>query len=248
MGAATLKLGQVRYKDVTLTKTVDLSVIIPARNEGLRKTLKKLYYSLNALSISYEVIVVNDGSNDDTEKVVKIPDIKIIQHSHCKGITAAFKTGAKISRGSIVMLCPADIYDFSFIKSAIHFSQKYDIVSISKRHPKSIVIGYNRWRWLLSNGYQRLVNLFFGNLGTCTDTHYIKFYNGIILREILEKSKIHGPVGETELILLARDVGATFFELPARIIHEKDNSKTSIIMILQTLAELLMLRIQRRVT
>jgi glycosyltransferase involved in cell wall biosynthesis len=227
------------------TELVDLSIIIPSRNEELRlpKTLDILYDSLKLLHISYEVIVVNDGSNDHTNKVAKIPSVKTLNHSHSKGITAAFRTGARFSRGRIVMLCPADIDNFDFLKEAMQSSQEFDVISISKRHPKSIVIGYTRWRWLLSNGYQRLVNLLFGNLGICTDTHYIKFYRGRMLRPILEKIKLDGPVGETELMLRARDTGATFFELPAKIIHEKDNSKTSILMILRTIGELLMLRI-----
>jgi len=245
--STNLKFDQVEQDEANRTKTVDISVVIPARNEETRlpKTLNKLCISLDALCVSYEIIVVNDGSNDDTGQVIRIPDIKIIHHSHGKGITAAFKTGAKRSKGIVVMLCPADIDDFDFLRSGITFSQKYDVISISKRHPKSIVLGYNRWRWFLSNSYQRLVNLFFGNFETCTDTHYIKFYNGKILRSIIEKSKIDGPVGETELMLLARDAGATFSELPAKIIHEKTDSKTSVIMILRTLGELLKLRIFR---
>jgi len=212
----------------------------------LPKTLKKLLNKVKLLNISYEVIVVNDGSNDNTVKVAKIPGVKIINHSHNKGITAAFKTGAHFSHGQIVMLCPADIDNFDFLKDAIQASKKFDIISISKRHPKSIVIGFTRWRWLLSNSYQRIVNLFFGNLGICTDTHYIKFYRGRILRPILDKINHNGPVGETEIMLRAQDAGATFFELPAKIIHDNHNSKTSTIMILRVLCELLILCIHRR--
>lgn len=43
---------------------------------------------------------------------------------------------------------------FSFLDDAKIALQKYDIVSVSRRHPESIVIGYDRWRQLMSNTYQ----------------------------------------------------------------------------------------------
>jgi len=231
------------------TASNELSIIIPAKNEEIRlpKTMIKLNNILKTLSISHEIIVVNDGSTDNTEEVARLLGAKVVNHSQTQGITAAFKTGTRSSNGGIVMLCPADISDFSFFREALKASKQFDVVSISKRHPKSKVVGYTRWRWFISNGYQRIITLMFGDLGTCTDTHYIKFYRGNVVRSILKKSKFDGPVGETELMLHARDSGCTFFEIPAKIIHKKNNSKTSLLLIFKTIIELLKLRIYKTV-
>jgi glycosyltransferase involved in cell wall biosynthesis len=228
------------------TEIIDLSVVIPAKNESLRlpRTIKMLTNSLNLLQISHQIIVVDDGSDDRTAAVAKINGTKVIRHSQNHGITAAFKTGAKFSTGSVIMLCPADICNFDFLEEAWQASKKFDVISVSKRHPRSIVIGYTPWRWSLSNGYQFLINLFFGNIGTCTDTHYIKFYRSSVLKPILEKTKCFGPIGETEIMLHARKAGATFFEVPAKIIHKNTNSKTSIKLVLQTIVQMLRLRIR----
>lgn len=241
-------LKSISFPDENCPKVkVDLSIVIPAKNESLRlpNTLENLTNSLESLQISHEVIVVNDGSNDKTAIVAKIYGAKVIHHSQNKGITAAFKTGAKHSIGSTIMLCPADINNFDFLEEAWQACQKFDVISVSKRHPRSTVIGYTPWRWSLSNGYHFLVNLLFGNIGTCTDTHYIKFYRSKILKPILKKTKFYGPVGETEIMLHARKTGATFFEVPAKIVHKNAHSKTSIKLVFQTIGQMIVLRIRK---
>jgi dolichyl-phosphate beta-glucosyltransferase len=230
------------------TTACDLSVVIPAKNEEdrLPNTLQEVTQRLHALGVTYEIIVVNDGSHDKTANLARLYGARVVNHSRSKGIAAAFRSGARISRGEAVMLCPADICDFSFLAEATKSSRFFDVVSVSKRHPKSLVVGYGRWRWFLSNSYQRCVQSLFGKLEICTDTHYIKLYNRKVLFDILDKCRLDGPVGETEIMLYARDAGCTFFEVPARIIHNGNGSKTSFALILQTMSELLRLYLHRR--
>jgi hypothetical protein len=238
----------VNGKSDHATSVYDLSVVIPARNEEdrLPDTLEELTQRLDVLGMTYEIIVVNDGSQDKTAALAKSHGARVISHSHGKGIAAAFRSGARVSRGETVMLCPADICDFTFLPEAARSLRFFDVVSVSKRHPQSVVVGYGRWRWLLSNGYQRCVQSLFGRLEICTDTHYIKLYNREVLLDILDKCRLDGPVGETEIMLYARDAGCTFFEVPARIIHNGNGSKTSFALVLQTISELLRLYLHRR--
>jgi glycosyltransferase involved in cell wall biosynthesis len=228
--------------------TCDLSVVIPAKNEEARLlgTLQQIIHRLGTLGVSYEIIVVNDGSHDKTAKLAKLCGARVVNHLRSKGIAAAFRSGARVSRGEAVMLCPADISDFSFLAEAAKGSQLFDVVSVSKRHPRSVVVGYDRWRWFLSNGYQRCIQSLFGKSEICTDTHYVKLYNRRVLRDILNKCTLDGPVGETEIMLYARDAGYTFFEVPARIVHDGNGSKMSFALILQTVNELLRLYLHRR--
>jgi hypothetical protein len=152
--------------------------------------------------------------------------------------------GAAQANGEVVMLCPADIENFGFLKTALSASRAYDVVSISKRHPQSEVIGYNRWRWFLSNNYHRVITLLFGDLKETSDTHYIKIYNLEMLKRFLPTCVINGPVGETELMLRARTKGCTFYEVPATIKHNRQHSKTSPKLVVKTTTELLRLRLQ----
>jgi dolichol-phosphate mannosyltransferase len=226
----------------------DLSIIIPAKNEyhRIEKTITNLVTTLDNLSIISEIIVVDDGSVDQTPAVANSLGINVITNSENHGIAGAFREGVKHSSGKVVMLCPADIEDFTFLEKAFAASESFEVVSISKRHRDSIVIGYSPWRWFMSNTYQKIVDILFGSLHSCNDTHYIKLYNGELLRSIIGLCRINGPVGETELLLHARDKGCNFFEVPAKIIHKNNNSKTSFTLILRTMSELLTLFVIRK--
>jgi dolichyl-phosphate beta-glucosyltransferase len=236
------------YNSIINPNTYRLSVIVPAKNESRRigRTLQDLHQTLCALHVPYEIIVIDDGSTDETARVAKLNGVRVITHKKNMGIAAAFRSGARASFGEVVMLCPADIDNFGFLSDAMYASKHFDVISISKRHSESIVVGYSTWRWLMSNGYQKLVDLLFSTSKYCTDTHYIKFYNGSMIRNVLDKCTINGPVGETELMLCAKDAGSSFYEIPAKIIHNVHNSKTSKKMVLQTIRELIILRIRRR--
>lgn len=81
----------------------ELSIVIPAKNE--EQSLKLLLPELVKCYPAAEIIVVNDGSTDDTVKVCKENGTKVITHTHSKGNGASIKAGArKASRNTIVFM------------------------------------------------------------------------------------------------------------------------------------------------
>lgn len=85
-----------------------ISIIIPAFNEegGIEKTIAEVRKYLNQ---DYELIVVNDGSEDNTGQILqKITDIKVINHSRNCGYGAALKSGIKKSQGDYILIIDAD--------------------------------------------------------------------------------------------------------------------------------------------
>lgn len=91
-----------------------LSIIIPAYNE--EKTIKRLISivkKVNTKEIKKEIIVVDDGSRDNTVNILKkIKDIRLIQHKRNQGKGAAVRTGIKYSTGDIIIVQDADLeYD-----------------------------------------------------------------------------------------------------------------------------------------
>ncbi|WP_045858181.1 glycosyltransferase family 2 protein [Teredinibacter purpureus] len=84
-----------------------LSVVIPAKNEekGLRKTIPEL---LRVLSGEFEIIVVNDGGDDDSLKVLAEYPVTVIEHKYSKGNGAAIKSGLRAASGEIVVCMDAD--------------------------------------------------------------------------------------------------------------------------------------------
>ncbi|MHB9117895.1 MAG: glycosyltransferase family 2 protein [Burkholderiales bacterium] len=92
---------------MTLPSPPRYSLIIPARNEGegLRRLLPELP---RYLPDGCEVIVVNDGSQDDTLAVCQSYGVRIISHTYPKGNGAAIKTGARAAAGDVLIFMDAD--------------------------------------------------------------------------------------------------------------------------------------------
>lgn len=88
------------------------SIIIPVYNE--ERTIKKILDKILASLIEKEVIVVNDGSNDKTSKILKKYErrIKILTHRKNLGKGKAIRTALKHIKGKIVLIQDADLeYD-----------------------------------------------------------------------------------------------------------------------------------------
>ncbi len=86
--------------------TPQFSVVVPARNEasGLRELLPKLV----SLMTDAEIIVVDDGSTDDTTQVCASSGVRQICHPYSKGNGAAIKTGARAAKGKVLIFMDAD--------------------------------------------------------------------------------------------------------------------------------------------
>lgn len=83
-----------------------LSIILPAKNEA--DSLLKLLPKLTTLYKDAEIIVVNDGSDDDTLDVCGKHNVKVVSHPYSKGNGASIKSGARAATGSILVFMDAD--------------------------------------------------------------------------------------------------------------------------------------------
>jgi glycosyltransferase involved in cell wall biosynthesis len=91
----------MNYQDVK-----KLSLILPARNEaqGLRRLLPELV----AMLPDAEIIIVNDGSDDDTLAVCAEFPVRVVSHPYPKGNGAAVKSGARAAHGEVLIFMDAD--------------------------------------------------------------------------------------------------------------------------------------------
>jgi glycosyltransferase involved in cell wall biosynthesis len=86
--------------------TCDTSIILPAKNEA--DSLIKLLPVLGKKFPDAEIIVVNDGSTDNTVDICTQHRVKVISHVYSMGNGAAIKTGARNATGNILVFMDAD--------------------------------------------------------------------------------------------------------------------------------------------
>lgn len=109
-----------------------ISIIIPAYNEeqGIGETLTKIFETMDAAHYDYEVIVVNDGSADDTAgQVKKFPRATLVNHSRNRGSGASTNTGLRHARGEICVMTDGDgTYPVQDIPRLLAEMDGYDMV------------------------------------------------------------------------------------------------------------------------
>jgi glycosyltransferase involved in cell wall biosynthesis len=90
-----------------------LSVIVPAYNEA--DSISQILERINAVSLDKEIIVVDDGSYDGTDKTlrsIRYDNFKVIHHTTNRGKGAAFLTGLSQAKGDYIIIQDADLeYD-----------------------------------------------------------------------------------------------------------------------------------------
>jgi len=83
-----------------------ISVVIPAKNEA--RNLEKLLPKIQEELPGAEIIVVNDGSTDDTNEVVKEAGVRCVNHEYSLGNGAAIKSGARAAKGEVIVFMDGD--------------------------------------------------------------------------------------------------------------------------------------------
>lgn len=118
-----------------MTNKPDVTIIIPAHNE--EEGIADVINGIKQLKEGYEIIVVDDGSADNTYKLASETGIKVIRHPYNKGYGAALKTGIRNAEGDVVLFMDADgQHKPSDIKKLMQHIGEYDMV-VGARTKKS---------------------------------------------------------------------------------------------------------------
>ena len=130
-----------------------VSVIIPAYNES--KTIRQVIDNITGLSFDFEVIVVDDGSSDDTASIAKDAGATVYSHPYNIGNGAAVKTGIRNAGGEILVFIDADAqHDASDLGKILQYFPDYDMVvgsrSLSQHASWGRALGNKTYNWLAS--------------------------------------------------------------------------------------------------
>ncbi|MDJ1481891.1 MULTISPECIES: glycosyltransferase family 2 protein [Xanthocytophaga] len=147
-----------------MSEKPQISVVIPAKDESesLPELCEWIARVMKANAFTYEVIVIDDGSTDDSWDVIqqisqKNPAVKGIQFNRNYGKSAALHVGFRSAVGHVVITMDADLQDSPDEIPELYTmitQQKYDLVSgwkkkrydpISKTIPTKLFNGVTRW-------------------------------------------------------------------------------------------------------
>jgi glycosyltransferase involved in cell wall biosynthesis/O-antigen/teichoic acid export membrane protein len=203
--------------------TVELSVVLPCHNAGggLRTVLEDLSQELAFLESS-EIIVVSDGSTDETVQIAEefcSDDLRVLHYPKRGGKGYALQVGLTEARGSYVAFVDADgDIGAEAIRPFLTIMKLYepDVVLGSKRHPLSEVY-YPPVRRLMSWTYHKLARLLFRINVRDTQTG-LKLVRRDVLAAVLPRLLEKRYAFDLEFLVVARSLGyKRVFEAPVRI-------------------------------
>jgi dolichyl-phosphate beta-glucosyltransferase len=200
-----------------------ISVIIPCYNEEkiIYQNVIKVFNYLKEKFKNFEIIVVNDGSNDRTiEELRKLENfipIKIIDNKKNQGKGKAVKDGILKSNCDVIMFVDADLpVRVEEIERFFNEIKKgYDIVIASRFLPGAKLIIPAKWYRRIAERIFMILRMIILNTFEIKDTQCgFKMFRGEVAKKIFSKSKINGFAFESEIIFLAKKIGYKIKELP----------------------------------
>jgi dolichyl-phosphate beta-glucosyltransferase len=197
----------------------DISVVIPAYNEATRlgSTLELAVDYLSRRNLSYELLVVDDGSRDGTAEVAErfaARGVRVIRHDSNLGKGAAIKTGALASRGAEVLLSDADASTPIEELEKLQPHLKEAPLVLGSRAVAGADIREHQpfYRELMGKTFNRVIRLA-GVRGLHDTQCGFKLLDGEVARELAADLTIDGFAYDVELVWLARRRGYRIVEI-----------------------------------
>ena len=229
------------------------SVIIPSYNPGVEvlRTVSRVRQELHDSSIAFEVIVVSDGSTDESiallEQSSEVDHHVWLRTNHGKG--AALREGFAHGKGTVMCFIDADgDLDPSVLPSMILavFNGDVDVVYGSKMHPLSNV-QMSKSRKAISSGFRALVKVLFRFDVTDTQTG-IKVYSSSLIRDALPLSNENGFNIDLELFVVAHALGYRRFMGHHIVLHRRGSSSVGLATVIKMFVSTMRLFRRRTLT
>lgn len=212
-----------------------MSIIIPCFNEeaGIEKSLKSIFeYILRChAGVNFDVIIVNDGSTDNTKSIVE--DFSFCGHTatllnfeYNKGRGAAMKAGLAASKMEYSMFLDSDLsYDVEHISSVIdHFNNnpRVDVIVLSPYMRGGVSQNIPFSRLLLSKAANWILSGFFSS-NISTVTSMARAYRTSIIQNIALVE--NGKELHLEILKKLYLIGAVIDEIPAKLVWKNKKER-----------------------
>lgn len=208
-----------------------LSIVMPAYNEGahIYDNAIKVDEVIGKFCNSYEIVIVNDGSTDNTESEVKKAStkrktIRLVTYSKNGGKGKAICKGVLNAKGKYIVFLDSDLdlppeqiekYLIPLVKD------KADVVIGSKLHKKS-EIDYPLSRRIMSFGYYFLLRILF-NLKTKDTQTGLKIFKAEVIKPIIPLIRTKGFAYDIEILVAVNSRKYRIMEMPVKLVFTREN-------------------------
>lgn len=205
-----------------------LSVIIPAYNEGgrkgkeLRKNLSDIAKYLGKKEIDYEVVVVSDGSKDNTVDVARefskvLKKLVVVDRKVNRGKWYSVREGYMKAKGQYRLLTDADgATAIDNLKDFWPLMEKGEDIIIGSRDLKEarILKHQPKWKEFLGNAGNILIKTLMGLWGIDDTQCGFKVFSEKAVDEIVPQLKVDRWGGDFEMLMLAKKKGYKINQVP----------------------------------
>jgi glycosyltransferase involved in cell wall biosynthesis len=193
-----------------------LSIVLPAYNEeqNVAAAVQAVSEVACTLGRDYEILVVNDGSKDNTGQIVRqlepqVPGLRLVEHYPNRGYGGALKAGFAAATKDLIAFAPAD--------NQFVFGEIDGLLEKLETKGADIVCGYRHDRQdplirrFNALGWNSVVRLLFGYLSRDIDCGFKLFR-----REVLDRVRVEsdGAMIDTEFLAGAKARGLRIAEVP----------------------------------
>ncbi len=219
-------------------KVTHLSVIVPAYNEEqlIRATLDGLYSFLSARSETFEIVVVDDGSQDRTVAAVKdwqkSSDVrlKLLVNESNRGKGFSVRRGMLESCGQYMIFIDADLpYELDAIDAFLSALQSgHDLALGSRVLPGSEVRGVSAIRYLAGQVFSWLEQSVLST-GLADTQCGFKAFTSTAAKEIFRRLTIDGFGFDVEMVFVARKLGYNIQPVAVQMIDRHRLSRVRLV-------------------
>ncbi len=225
-----------------------LSVVIPAYNEGelIAETVKAVDREMGRAigGSDYELLVVDDGSSDNTVSVAERAGARVLVQPENRGKGAAVRAGVLAARGRTVVFTDADLaYPPALVGRILEeVEDGWDMVVGSRRHRETAtLVRPRRIREFGGRMINRLTHLVL--LGHFRDTQCgLKGFQGDVAKVMFERTRIDGFAFDVELFLIAEQDQLSLLEIPVSVQNRPGSSVSLVGDTVALLADLFRIR------
>lgn len=233
-----------------MSMSVTLSLIIPAYNEQkiIKKTLQELENFLRKEKYSWEVIVVDDGSRDNTVRIAKKfsdKGVRTVSLAKNSGKGAALREGVRNATGQFIIYMDCDL--------SVPL-KNIDIFLKKLQEGSDLVIGSRRIKGSNIKVHQPLIRESMGRVftfltRTILQTNLADFtcgfkgYKTVAAKELFSKGRINRWAYDSEILFLANKKEYRIYQMPVEWMNRADSRVNLKKVVLESFLDLLRIRI-----